>query len=247
MWWSGWLGKDGGEVTAIDVGPPFDGVLDVVLPTRLRTSPRVNAPMADETLQPGKVKAGDRNIAAIRQGRANGADWYQFDFREGIKRYVETHRIPPWAVLDADIDLVRPVRARRLPLADAELLSAPLAPDSLAPSRRQFGSHRTGTIDKVLWYRIAQSGFEAFFSEPDAAGKLARWAVYPGCLHAKQSVRAQRTIDGAPELEQFFPGEPLRGVVQSADVQGHKWIRYLRNDGSFGYLRLGDLEPCVRN
>src|SRR5262249_31128408 len=154
----------------------------------------------------------------------NGADWYQFDFNGGAKRYLETQRIPPWAELDADIDLVRPVRARRLPLADAELLGAPLAPDSLGPSRRQFGPHRTATIDLVQWYRIAQSGYEAFFSERDAVRALARWTAYSGCLHAKQSVRAQRTIDGGPDLEQFFPGEPLRGVIQSADVEGQKWI-----------------------
>jgi hypothetical protein len=99
----------------------------------------------------------------------------------------------------------------------------------------------------VLWYRITQPDFDVFFSERDATGALTRWTSYTGCLQANESVRAQSAIFEGRPLEEFCCGEPLYGALQMADVQGEKWIRYRRTDGSFGYLRMTMLKACAGN
>lgn len=240
----GWGLLNSREPSPIDLGEPINDVLEAVLPTPLRTYPKLNAPTAPETLQPGPIKAGDRNIRAIRQGRANGADWYQFDFENNMKRYVETQRLPAWTPLDPNTDLVRTVETRELPRADAKR-AVPLPPDSLGLSRRQFGPPRTGALETVLWYRIRRSPTEdIYFSERDAAGKLATWAEYAGCLQTTRRVRARTAIFDGDDADPYSDNQRLLGPLQVADVDRRRWVRYRRPDGGFNYLSFGDLKPC---
>lgn len=230
--------------TPVNVGERIDLALDVVLPTPLRTYPSLNAPAAREILEPRLIKAGERNILAIRQGKANGVDWYQLDFEKDVKRYVETQRIPTWTPLDPNIELVRTINTRERPQSGAKP-ATPLPPGSLAPSRQQFGPHRTARVDKVLWYRIRRSPTEdAYFSEQDAASKLATWVNYSGCLQTIRKVRARTAIFDGDEADPYSEDQRVLGALQIAEVDRQKWVRYRRQDGSFNYLSFGELRVC---
>jgi len=228
---------------AIVAGPPLDVAFEPALPVKLLSEPKVGASAA-ETLDCETIKAGVCNVVAIRAVQANGTDWYQFELTGGAKRYVAKDRLPVWQELEANADLVKQVQVRKKPTTDAAYVRA-LAPDSLIASRK-FGPHKTGSIDKELWYRIAQADFYVFFSERDNVGALARWTPVEGCLQANKSLRARSAVLDGRDLDEFVHGEPLRGKIQSAEVQDQKWVRYPRHDGSYGYLRWSDVEACPR-
>jgi hypothetical protein len=231
--------------TEVAVGEPLDIEFDLVLPTTLKTLPQPGAPEAGETVGPGRIKAGIANIHTIRQV-VGKPTWYQLAFEGDAKAYLDKDRVPAWVAIDPAIELYRKVLARRLPLfSEAPDPALALAPDSFAPSRRQFGGPLTGSIDNLHWYRVRQSPTgDVFLSEDDTRDALAAWADYRGCLRVNKEIKALTAIMDGMGGQSFVRGSPVRGELQTAEVRGETWFRYRREQDVYGYLRRKDVDDC---
>jgi TIR domain-containing protein len=226
----------------LEVGPATEREFEAVLPVRLRTSPSASASEAAESLAPGIFKGGGGTIRAIRP--VMRTTWYEIEFTSNVKRYLDGNSVPAWTDVVENIDNFKELAARKLPLM-SESADQKLAPDSMSRTRRQYGPARTGTIEGTLWYRIRTSlTSDVYVPGQQGSEALAIWMEYQGCLQAKHTLVVLSAIVNGGRKETLVRSQQVPGRLQSADVQGEKWIRLLHRDFSFGYLRSADLEPC---